>query len=419
MKTPKTPRQTLWIVLVASIAIVLSGCLGASPGDGSEGPRDEEKTSLPEINSGGEGSEPYEFTSLGSDLYFNANDGSGPELWRFDGQTAESVTSEWGEYDYGPGYMIAFNDGLYFEAENASGDYAPHEYKGGVVTELGGGAYEYFGDPVIYENKIYFGSSSSSTGDELFSFDGASISEAADVQPGVGSSFVSELYVHDGAIFFSAQVSGYGTELYRYTPSGGAILSGYILGDNLGTDLVPRSLQTYNGTLYYAARFNGPDGPTSEDYELWYYDPSRGNASLRAQKVDQVNDSGDGDVDNLTVFDGNLYFTGSEGFSSQFIYKYDGTDITKLEIVTSDGSGYDPDELTVYDGALYFSADNPANGNELWRYDGSQAELVWDIVPGSDSSSPWYLYVHDGRLFFSAETDASGRELYYYQTAKP
>src|SRR5438034_9311243 len=84
------------------------------------------------------------------------------------------------------------------------------------------------------------------------------------------------------------------------------------------------------------------------------------------------------------------------------------------------GSSY-PQELTVFNGALYFSADNgtspntipPGVGRELWKTDGTEAGtvLVKDINSGVNGCSPEYLTVLTGAWCFSADHVTSPNQI--------
>ncbi len=412
---------------VVLLSLLIVACPGAGAGDGAGSddgtgdgdgtgsePRPELKESVSEIATGSTDSYPDYFAGLGSDLYFNADDGTGPELWKFDGTSATRVTDRWGSSDYGPDWLIEYNGALYFEAEDSSGDYKLFEYSGGTVTQLSAESEDGFSYPAVYGTKLFF-AAYGGNGRELFSYDGTEVVEEADINSGVGSSSPSYLYVQGDTLYFNAENGGYGEELWRYTESGGAEIEAYLANP---TNLLPRSLTSFDDTLYFAAAGTDTSG---SDYELWFLDPSIAQANAKAQLVEEVYASGDGEVDNLVEYGGELYFTGYEGFSgaTNFIYRYDGTSNSKLDgIVTSDGSAYRPDYLTVYDGKLYFTAENSSNGDELWRYNGTEAELVWDINPGADSSSPYSLYVHGEKLFFGADDGSNGFELHYYQSPK-
>ena len=58
--------------------------------------------------------------------------------------------------------------------------------------------------------------------------------------------------------------------------------------------------------------------------------------------------------------------------------------------IDAGAAGSNPDHLTVHEGVLYFTASDGQTGYELWRSDGTAAgtTLVGDVAPGADSSSP-------------------------------
>lgn len=77
-------------------------------------------------------------------------------------------------------------------------------------------------------------------------------------------------------------------------------------------------------------------------------------------------------------------------------------------------TGSEPQELTNFNGVLYFTADDGIHGRELWKSDPKTGEtkLVFDINPGAASSSPTGLTVMGGLLCFAATEPARGRELW-------
>src|ERR1051325_5510447 len=70
-------------------------------------------------------------------------------------------------------------------------------------------------------------------------------------------------------------------------------------------------------------------------------------------------------------------------------------------------AGSVPEHLTVVNGLLFFSASDGVHGNELWKSDGTQAGtvMVKDIEAGSSGSYPKNLTAINGTLFFSATDD--------------
>jgi ELWxxDGT repeat protein len=387
---------------------------GTDDGGGtSSEPRPEVKESVSEIYPGSTGSDPDYFAGFNGELYFNATDDTtGYELWKYDGSSASRVADISSGDSSDPDSLIVYDGALYFEAEDGTTGRTLFRYNGSTVTAVDD-SFSNFRDPAVFNDKLFFqGNANDGTGSELISYDGTTVTQEANINT-TGSSFPQDLFARDTTLYFYAENGSYGAELWKYTESGGAEIEAYRANP---TDLLPRSLTWFDGTLYFGAAGTDTSGT---DFELWYRDSEISNPSSRAQLVEEVYASGEGNVNELVVFEGNLYFTGYEGYSfgTNFIYRSDGSTVTRLDnIVTSDGTQYRPDYLTVYDGALYFSATHPDSGDELWRYDGTDAELVWDINEGSDSSHPYSLYVHDQKLFFGADDGSRGYELFYYQS---
>ena len=198
----------------------------------------------------------------------------------------------------------------------------------------------------------------------------------------------------------------------------------------------PSDLVTVGDFAYFVA----DDG--THGRELWRTDGTSGGTTLvkdiyPGTYVDndsntQPNDSG---IQELTNFNGTLFFAANDGTNGQELWKSDGT--TAGTVMVKDinsGEGYQspygdgplqsfPRNLTVVDGLLLFTAEDATNGVELWKSDGttSGTVLVKDIYTGTSTdnygtypndSTPRDLVNVDGTLFFSADDGEVGRELW-------
>ena len=84
------------------------------------------------------------------------------------------------------------------------------------------------------------------------------------------------------------------------------------------------------------------------------------------------------------------------------LYKYDGSEVTKISNIHSDGADT-PNRLTVFNGALYFSAYNDSHFTKLYRYRPTDSNIVQVSDIHSDGNdTPDRLTVFNDALYFSA-----------------
>jgi ELWxxDGT repeat protein len=180
------------------------------------------------------GSSPEHLTVFGNQLYFSANDGThGRELWRFNGSTASmaaDIVSGGAASASNPGEMVVFQDRLYFSADDGIHGCELWVFDGinaQLVTEINPTADPGNGDTFLMDSnprdfavlgdRLYFAADDGEHGRELWSYDGQTASLFADINPGQYGSDVSELTVHNGQLFFSAD-NGYSPGLGALAP---------------------------------------------------------------------------------------------------------------------------------------------------------------------------------------------------------
>ncbi|MDG1172713.1 MAG: SUMF1/EgtB/PvdO family nonheme iron enzyme, partial [Opitutales bacterium] len=281
-----------------------------------------------------------------------------------------------------------------------------------------------------FNGEVYF-NASDANGQELWKTDGTESGTVMlkDIHPGTdswgdpASSYPYNFIVFDGALYFAAD-DGNGTELWKSdgTESGTEMVKDILLDDGFGGigSSNPSGFTEFNGSLYFSAN----DGNGTE---LWKTDGTASGTVIVKDIYpgsDNFGDPASSNPGGFTVFDGALYFRATDGNGTE-LWKSDGTsfgtEIVK-DILLDNGFGSagssEPTGLTVFDGALYFSATD-GNGTEVWKSDGTQSgtQLLKDVYPGEDglgsvqSGNPTNFLEFDGSLYFTG-TDGSGIELW-------
>lgn len=148
------------------------------------------------------------------------------------------------------------------------------------------------------------------------------------------------------------------------------------------------------------------------EYELWITDGTPSGTVM----VKDINPTGIGYIEILTVFNNKLFFVGDDGVSGQELWVTDGTNtgtVMVKDINPGSGDGLEGAQSIIYNGKLYFSADDGINGKELWATDGtlSGTVMVKDIN-SSGSSTPSNFVILNNKLYFDATDITYGNELW-------
>jgi ELWxxDGT repeat protein len=250
---------------------------------------------------------------------------------------------------------------------------------------------------------LYFTADDSNSGRELWRLDkqGNAV-RVADINPGFRSSSPSNLTVVDNTLYFTAEDGTSGRELWKIDNQGNASRVADIAPGS--TSSSTSSLINVNGTLYFTASDN------SNGTEIWKLD-SQGNPVL---VTNIVAGSGSSFPSNLTNINGTLYFRAYDSINGAELWKLDsqGNAVRLTDIASGNISSW-PSTFTNVNGTLYFGVTDNINGTELWRLDTQgNASLVKDINPGSNSSFVADFTNINGTLYFTAEDNLNGRELW-------
>lgn len=267
---------------------------------------------------------PSELTVVNGVLYFSANNNStrtNYELWKYDGVTASLAANihpdsgtNYGSY---PNNLTAFNNALYFMADNGANGYELWKYDGATAKlfDINPGSEASSSYPKHFKpfaGKLYFPALRSDVGYELFATDGTNVTLAADISSGVADAFPDFLTEFKGALYFRATDATSGAELWKFDGTNATLAADI----NTTGDSYPKNLTVLGTQLVFAAD-DGVHG-----WELWKFDGA--TASL----VADLNPAGDAFPEHFLVLNNILYFTATTPDTGYEIFMYDGTKVT-------------------------------------------------------------------------------------------
>jgi ELWxxDGT repeat protein len=235
------------------------------------------------------------------------------------------------------------------------------------------------------------------------------VSQVADIRPGLMPSQPQSLIDAGGILLFSANDGTDGTELWR--SNGGALGPG-------GTEMIanlepgaggstPLELTNIGGTVLFRAS-TSVDGS-----ELWKIDPPY----TTPVQVENINPTAGSSPNDLTDVNGTLFFQANDGATGDELWKsappYDAASTDLVENIVSGSGSSSPNGLFNANGTLFFDA-NDGTDDELWQSvspynSGSTAKL--DVNPSGDSF-PGPFAEADGTLLFAADGGTDGFELW-------
>jgi ELWxxDGT repeat protein len=160
---------------------------------------------------------------------------------------------------------------------------------------------------------------------------------------------------------------------------------------------------------------NGTNGT-----ELWITDGTTAGTTMVKDIRTTPSVSSSASPNNLTPFNGQLYFDANDGVHGFEMWRSDGTaqgTSLFIDMNPNAGNGFTAlNESIVIGSTLFFSGNDGTHGVELFKTDGTVpgTQLVKDILPGSLSSQPSSLTDVNGTLFFIADDSDSdfNRELW-------
>ncbi len=234
--------------------------------------------------------------------------------------------------------------------------------------------------------------------------------DSFDIAPGKTNSIPDVMYAHGRDLYFIANDSIHGAELWVKRPDSSppTRLTDVMAGSENSMTNYRKCIASLGNTVYFAAKdsINGA--------ELWSCTP-QGNC----QMVKDVYVGPEGSIpSNFLPHDGKLYFTARHQTYIHELWSYDPSNgnATRLTSIGTSTIGSYIEETIVYNNKIYFRAGNAQSGIELYEYDPASGttQMIADINSGPASSIPGHFLVFDNKLYFNADEAATGYELYVW-----
>ncbi|HEX5154835.1 MAG TPA: T9SS type A sorting domain-containing protein [Parafilimonas sp.] len=125
---------------------------------------------------------------------------------------------------------------------------------------------------------------------------------------------------------------------------------------------------------------------------------------------------------NLIYMNGSMYFTANDGISGKELWKLNLANLAVKKLTnTSVSSPFGFEEsFFIYNNELYFSFNDGIHGSEAWKTNGTLkgTVLVKDMRPGAINTSPRKFFIFKNKLFFLGEDDIDTQALYVINNAK-
>ena len=355
-----------------------------------------------DINQGSAGSNPANFATINSTMYFTANNNLGGGIWSMD--TSGTISLEWSGAVFG---MRAIGSQLMFLGQLASLDVEPFVFEptNGTAWQIAdifpGNSGSFAGEFTLIGTTVFFAARDHAGVFDLWAYEtvnGSVWKVVANVQPTGLTAVNSDLY-------FSAGPNSGNLELWKHET---ATNTTFMVKDiNPGVLSSSPSHLTVMGTTIYMSANAG----TTYGTELYAYETTNNSTWLAADIRPSFAGSSPSE---LVVLGTRVYLQATSGTHFEmWVYESRNSSFWEVTDINSTSGNGGPHELTVHQSTVYFAADDGSTGEELWAHNSING-TVWQVIDLKQPTGGAIgdIHVHGGNVYFSGDDGTTGRELW-------
>ena len=354
---------------------------------------------IEDMNSGSS-SNPSNFVTINSTMYFTANNGTASGIWAYENGNVSLA------YSGSVLLLHAIGSQLMFLGQDASLDTEPYVFEPSngtawrIADVFPGGSGSFAAEFTLIDTTVFFSARDSNGVFDLWAYETLNFSVwkvEANIQP-------SWLIAVNSDLYFSAGPNNANVELWKHDTTTNTTFMVKDINPGILSSS-PQHLELVGTTIYMSANAGVGTGTELHAYEM------ANNSSWLVADIRPGNAGSS--PSHLTAMGTRIYMQATSGTHFE-MWAYESTNHSFWQVtnfLSTSGIG-GPSDFTVFDAKLYFKADD-GSGAELWATSPTN-DTVWlgkDINPVG-ASAPNNFHAFTGALFFAADDGTNGRELW-------
>ena len=355
-----------------------------------------------DINLGSTGSNPSEFVTINSTIYFTANNGSASGIWSLD--VNDTLSLEYSGSAFG---LRAINGQIFFlGASLAHGNepwiYDPSNGSDWMISDINSGTSGSFaGEFTLVGGTVFFAARDNSNSIyDLWAYETVNLSVwkvETDIQP-------TSLIAVNSDLYFSAGPNAGNLELWKHeTATNTTFMVKDINPGVLASS--PQHLVLMGTTLYMSA-----NAGTTHGTELYAYETTNNSTWLAADIRPGFAGSSPSE---LVVLGTRVYLQATSGsFFEMWVYESSNNSFWEITNFQSTSGSGGPHEFTVNGNIVFFAGDDGTTGEELWAHS-SINETIWQVIDLDPLGGRiGDIHLHDGNIYFAGEDNPNDSEVW-------